>query len=56
MISPQSITVATAASGLVDKEGDLFSFAVKHSLLLAIISRCHYIYTSILVKLDDSVG
>ena len=37
MISPQSIAVATAASGLVGKEGDLFSFTVKHSLVLAVI-------------------
>ena len=37
MISPQSIAVATAASGLVGKEGDLFNFTVKHSLILAVI-------------------
>jgi lactate permease len=37
MISPQSIAVATAASGLVGKEGDLFSFTVKHSLILAVV-------------------
>lgn len=37
MISPQSIAVATAATGLVGKEGDLFSFTVKHSLMLAVI-------------------
>jgi len=37
MISPQSIAVATAATGLVGKEGDLFNFAVKHSLILAVL-------------------
>jgi len=37
MISPQSIAVATAATGLVGKEGDLFNFAVKHSIALVII-------------------
>lgn len=37
MISPQSIAVATAATGLVGKEGELFSFTVKHSLILAVI-------------------
>lgn len=37
MISPQSIAVATAATGLVGKEGDLFSFTVKHSLALAVL-------------------
>lgn len=37
MISPQSIAVATAATGLVGKEGDLFSFTVMHSIVLAVI-------------------
>ncbi|WP_094604067.1 Glycolate permease GlcA [Sporomusa silvacetica DSM 10669] len=37
MISPQSIAVATAATGLVGKEGDLFSFTVMHSIILAIL-------------------
>jgi lactate permease len=37
MISPQSIAVATAATGLVGKEGDLFTFTVGHSLALAVI-------------------
>lgn len=37
MISPQSIAVATAASGLVGKEGDLFNFTVIHSIVLAVI-------------------
>lgn len=37
MISPQSIAVATAATGLVGKEGDLFNFTVLHSLVLAVI-------------------
>lgn len=36
MISPQSIAVATAATGLVGKEGDLFNFTVMHSIILAI--------------------
>jgi lactate permease len=36
MISPQSIAVATAATGLVGKEGDLFNFTVMHSLVLAV--------------------
>ncbi len=35
MISPQSIAVATAATGLVGREGDLFRFTLKHSLSLA---------------------
>jgi len=37
MISPQSIAVATAATGLVGKEGELFQFTVLHSLVLAAI-------------------
>lgn len=35
MISPQSIAVATAAVGLVGREGDLFRFTLKHSLIFA---------------------
>lgn len=37
MISPQSIAVACAATGLVGKESDLFRFTLKHSLLFALI-------------------
>lgn len=37
MISPQSIAVATAATGLTGREGELFSFAVMHSIILVII-------------------
>ncbi len=33
MISPQSIAVACAATGIVGKESDLFKFTVKHSLI-----------------------
>jgi lactate permease len=32
MISPQSISVATAASGLVGQEGTIFRFTLKHSI------------------------
>ena len=35
MISPQSIAVACAATGMVGKESDLFRFTLKHSLLFA---------------------
>jgi L-lactate transport len=37
MISPQSIAVATASTGLVGKESDLFRFTIKHSLFLVLI-------------------
>ncbi|KVC73914.1 L-lactate permease [Burkholderia ubonensis] len=37
MISPQSIAVACAATGLVGKEAELFRFTVRHSLLFAMI-------------------
>jgi lactate permease len=36
MISPQSIAVATASTGLAGREGDLFSFTVMHSFILAL--------------------
>lgn len=38
MISPQSIAVACAATGLVGKEAALFRFTLKHSLLFIIIT------------------
>jgi len=34
MISPQSISVATAATGLVGEEGTIFRFTLKHSLAM----------------------
>ncbi|PCE31608.1 lactate permease LctP family transporter [Burkholderia ubonensis] len=37
MISPQSIAVACAATGLVGKEAELFRFTVRHSVLFAVI-------------------
>ncbi len=37
MISPQSIAVACAATGLVGRESELFRFTLKHSLLFATI-------------------
>ena len=40
MISPQSIAVACAATGLVGKESDLFRFTLKHSLFFATIIGC----------------
>lgn len=43
MISPQSIAVAAAATGLVGKEADLFRFTLKHSLIL-LLFMCILIY------------
>jgi lactate permease len=37
MISPQSIAVACAATGLVGEEGNLFRFTVKHALFLTTV-------------------
>ncbi|APC09506.1 L-lactate permease [Neomoorella thermoacetica] len=37
MISPQTIAVATAATGYVGKEGDLFRFAIVPSILMTVI-------------------
>ncbi len=38
MISPQSISVATGATGLVGNESTIFRFTLKHSILLACIA------------------
>ncbi|MDR3631008.1 MAG: lactate permease LctP family transporter [Desulfocapsaceae bacterium] len=37
MISPQSIAVATSATGLVGKESDIFRFTLKHSIILTAV-------------------
>jgi lactate permease len=37
MISPQSISVATGATGLVGRESEIFRFTFKHSIFLAVI-------------------
>ena len=37
MISPQSIAVATAATDLVGREGDIFRLTLKHSIILTAI-------------------
>jgi lactate permease len=54
MISPQSIAVACAATGLVGKESDLFRFTLKHSIFFATIIGCMtyaqaYWFTNMLV-------
>ncbi|WP_137888368.1 lactate permease LctP family transporter [Pseudomonas sp. 2FE] len=54
MISPQSIAVACAATGLVGKESDLFRFTLKHSLMFAtlvglITLAQAYVFTGMLV-------
>ena len=37
MLSPQSISVATAATGLVGQEGTIFRFTLPHSIAMIII-------------------
>jgi lactate permease len=37
MISPQSIAVACAATGLIGEEGNLFRFTLKHALFLTVV-------------------
>ena len=37
MISPQSISIATAATNQAGKEGELFRFALKHSIIMLLI-------------------
>ncbi len=37
MISPQSISIAAAATGQTGREGDLFRFAFKHSVIMLLI-------------------
>ena len=37
MISPQSISVATAATGMIGQEGNLFRFTLKHSIAMTLV-------------------
>lgn len=49
MISPQSLTVATASVGLVGKESDIFRFTLKHSIILtACIALLVYLQATVL--------
>jgi lactate permease len=52
MISPQSISVATGATGLVGHESDIFRFTLKHSIILTtVVGVMHmlwaYVFTGI---------
>lgn len=40
MISPQSISVATAASNMVGHEGDIFRFTLWHSIAMVLVISC----------------
>jgi len=40
MISPQSLSVACAATNQVGKESDIFRFTLKHSIILALVIAC----------------
>jgi lactate permease len=40
MISPQSISVACAASNMVGREGDIFRFTLGHSIAMVIVISC----------------
>lgn len=37
MISPQSISVATGATGIIGRESEIFRFTLKHSVIMAVI-------------------
>ncbi|ENF5691852.1 L-lactate permease [Escherichia coli] len=55
MISPQSIAVACAATGMVGRESELFRYTVKHSLIFAsvigVITLLQaYVFTGMLVS------
>lgn len=40
MISPQSISVATAATGMVGQEGTIFRFTLMHSIVMVLFMSC----------------
>ncbi|WP_182185616.1 L-lactate permease [Pectinatus frisingensis] len=52
MISPQSIAIAAGTTGLTGKEGEIYKFSMKHSMiLLAIICCIIYFYKDLFVAL-----
>jgi lactate permease len=61
MISPQSIAVATGATGLVGKEADIFRFTFKHSLILTtavgiIVMLQTYVFTWMIPPVEKAVA
>ena len=49
MISPQSLAVATSATGLMGQEGDIFRFTIMHSIgLLLFICVLVWLQTNVL--------
>jgi len=57
MISPQSLTVATASVGLVGKEAEIFRFTLKHSIILtAAIAVLVYLQATLLHFLVPPAG
>ena len=51
MISPQSISVATASAGMAGQEGKLFRATFAHSLAMALIVSALTVATAYLVPL-----
>ena len=61
MISPQSISVATGATGLVGHESDIFRFTLKHSIILVtVVGAMHmlwsYVITGIVPTYEKAVA
>jgi lactate permease len=61
MISPQSISVATAATNNVGKESDIFRFTLKHSIILTTVVGIicmlqAYVFTWIIPVVESSVA
>ena len=54
MISPQSIAVACAATGLVGEEGNLFRFTLKHALFLTTVVGIIVVSPGLCLHLDDT--
>jgi lactate permease len=50
MISPQSLSVATAAVGLVGHEADIFRFTLKHSIILTAVIGMFAMLQSYVIK------
>jgi lactate permease len=61
MISPQSISVATAATQMVGKESEIFRFTLKHSLILTTVVGIicmlqAYVFTGIIPAVEKAAS
>lgn len=56
MISPQSLSVATAATNMVGQEGNLFRFTIGHSIAMTLVLCVLTYHSGRALELHAAVG